>query len=72
MATQTTITVRCPDGVDRRAQITSYDPSTDVTITRLSVRFGGRRVAGFLGATQTFIPSGAGKNGNPFRYLTAA
>lgn len=68
MAYQGTVTVRCPDGVERQAQISSNTETT----TRLSVRVGGRRVHGYLGDANTFVPSGTGRNGNPFRYMVTA
>lgn len=68
MANVPTITVTCPDGINRQAQITSKAYAGDKPVKILSVRVSGQRVSGVLGKKNVFIPSGAGKNGNPFRY----
>ncbi|NJO61025.1 MAG: hypothetical protein HC836_23025 [Richelia sp. RM2_1_2] len=69
-----TLTVICPDGVERQAQVTSSDYINGFSEVRLSVRVGGRRVAGVLnlqGERNIFIPTN-GRNGNPFRYRAVA
>jgi hypothetical protein len=68
MSKDVTLTVTCPDGIQRQAQI--YPSGV------ASVRVGGRRFQGTIhaadagnGATYNeFRATGAGKNGNIFRY----
>lgn len=64
MATQSSIDVVCPDGIERRAQITSIKNGT----VRLSVRQGGTRYAGVLVAGNQF-KAVTGENGNVWQWL---
>ena len=69
MRKETTLTVTCPDGIERQAQI--------YTTGVVSVRIGGRRLQGTIHAADAgngacfteFRPTGKGKNSNVFRYL---
>ena len=67
-----TITVTCPDGIERRAQVTSILYAGTKPVKVLSVRVSGQRVAGMLGKKNVFLPTNEGKNGNPFRYRSIA
>jgi hypothetical protein len=65
---QTTLTVMCPDGIQRRAQVTSVKDS----VPRLSVRQGGVRYTGLLqsdGNWNNEFKATVGENGNVWQWL---
>lgn len=55
----------CPDGIERVGRYTNKAE------TNVSVRVGDRAVKGKL-IDGNFMPTGDGKNGNPFRWILMA